>query len=84
MPRGVYDRKKKAEKGAGGGDKPKRKYVRKAQVTTDLKGLALASLLLTASHMEATVRDQVEIGDNPELTFALDSFARAKAIYEAV
>lgn len=84
MPRGVYDRKPKGAKDEREGDKPRRKYTRRLKpAAADLKGLTLESLLLCASHLEATVRDQVEIVDNPELTFALDSYARARAIYEA-
>jgi len=86
MPRGVYERKPKDEATPqpDGAEKPKRKYKRKQAATPDVKTIALSSVLISADHLEKTVRELMDVEDVESLAFALESYARAKALYEAL
>lgn len=90
MPRGVYERKSrknKAEGGAADTPKQKRKYTRReksANGADDPKSLATEALLAAGAHLYATVLEQVEVGDNPDLKAALRQFEVAQKISKAV
>jgi hypothetical protein len=81
MPRGVYERKPKGEKKEG--EKPKRKWTRRAKPSEDLKAMAAEALLDAARHLHATVIDQVEISESEELQRAVRSFELADKISKA-
>jgi hypothetical protein len=84
MPRGVYDRK--AKKAEGGGEKPKRKYTRRAKSDEkpDVQAFALEAFTGAAENLAKTVRDTVDMDEAPELASALRTFELCSKIFGAL
>lgn len=81
----VKKRMGRPPKNAGNGSaKPKRKYTRRAKPATDLKALAMESLLAAGKHLAATVKEEVEdVNDSPGLAQAVRGFELAERLFAA-